>query len=255
MAQGYGRMWFIEALRYGAILPTRSVAIPVTATEAWVWSSWDFDGQSYRLEMEQHEKRRYVLHFDTTLMPSDEILRAAIAGIPKRRRRQRKPKEGDGGSTKTAHPPPLERSVRVLGRFVRARFRRGLRACGRELHEMKCTLHMETHRCFATIQRIGGSVVRHLRSVVATARTVSQTIRLETKSVYASLYKLRECPADAMWPDGQYEPRIVAPNSGLHLVLYSLVADEAIPWEEYLFGVDWNLNLFGVKPEEELVPA
>jgi hypothetical protein len=58
-----------------------------------------------------------------------------------------------------------------------------------------------------------------------------------------------------MWPDGQYEPRIVAPNSGLHLVLYSLVADEAIPWEEYLFGVDWNLNLFGVKPEEELVPA
>lgn len=46
------------------------------------------------------------------------------------------------------------------------------------------------------------------------------------------------------------EPRCVGQGAGLRILIYSWISDEPpVNWSEYLFGVDWTLNIFGVFPD------
>jgi hypothetical protein len=76
------------------------------------------------------------------------------------------------------------------------------------------------------------------------------------RRISTSFTGLREVAFASPGPGARLEARIVGQNTGLQLLLYSWIADEAPPpvdWSAHLFGVDWNLNLFGALPEEKQV--
>ncbi len=63
----------------------------------------------------------------------------------------------------------------------------------------------------------------------------------------------REFPVQTVSRGATLVPRCAGQNIGLNIRFYSWSWDEIPPvdWSQYLFGVDWTVNLFGVLPEEE----
>jgi hypothetical protein len=87
------------------------------------------------------------------------------------------------------------------------------------------------------------------RPFVQTAQEiVAFAMRLRT-----SFTDAREVPVQTVSRGATLVPRCAGQNTGLNIRFYSWSWDEIPPidWSQYLFGVDWTVNLFGVLPEEE----
>ncbi len=173
---------------------------------------------------------------------------------PPRPRKSDDPKSSlPSPARKNAKPTGAKRALTILYRFIR----RGLNAGAIDLdHRLSQLKHRFKPRLLRSLVRVRRSSGIFLHSVRDAARPFVQTaqefvafaMRLRT-----SFTDAREFPVQTVSRGATLVPRCAGQNIGLNIRFYSWSWDEIQPvdWSQYLFGVDWTVNLFGVLPEEE----
>lgn len=278
IAKAYVRIYRAEAVLCGAIeviAPLGRVP-PLKPNEKW-WTPFDLDGRWFKLRYHQKFIREYEIVPSDGPTPGDDH-----EPPPEQRRQQRRPpparvgprarrnrNDAQGVRAAAAKLPQRKRTKKRRNdakRIVNELYNLVSVEIDLRLGEMS---HMFQQQCDHTLQRwreIRTQLLRSFDDMKGACGTVIPTWRDALASIVqvrlitdALARSLREClsierqPApETFGPIARLEPCDAGHGAFPRLRINSWKRDEPqTPWAEYIFGVDWTLNIFGVLQEEQ----
>lgn len=264
----YARIYLAEAILCGAIavIPIGRVA-PIDAFDKW-WTAFKVGDLWFVLRYHDKFIREYELTPAFGPTPGDggdppPMTRQQRRPPPQRigpRPRVRRNRGGAQGS----------RATKQLGKAIKKKARKAKRIamefCLRAMRELEvrsCDLTYDVVqlwrqkrprllRSVVHMRRACGSTMQFLRDVSASFVQVRQEADALVISINASFTRDVEVVTETYGPSGQleasYEGHTVFPRLRLNSWRWKT---PPIAWNEYLFGVDWTKDIFGVQEEEQ----
>ncbi|MGQ0533933.1 MAG: hypothetical protein ACT4OF_14770 [Caulobacteraceae bacterium] len=248
-------LWRIE-LAEAALNGDSSVARFGAAAHAEdiVWSQFQVGKYWFCIEFRAANIREYVVKLagpprpDDTPPPPGNLLaeRRTHDDLPSQARDSRSRKKDCDGSKSE-----FGRGAAVLWRFTRRTLNRNLTTSRTKF----------ASKLIDTLTKAGvtyRNVSYNMRNLSASLGEKIRRFVWTIAGGSSSFTRIGDLPTYLVGSNARLEPRCVGQNSGIHVLLYSWVRDEApaVDWNADLFGAlptDWAANLFGALPKEERV--
>lgn len=264
----YARIYLAESILCGAIavIPIGRVA-PIEAFDKW-WTAFKVGDLWFVLRYHDRFIREYELVPAFGPTPGDggdppPMTRQQRRPPPQRigqRPRVRRNRGGAQGS----------RATKQLGNAIKKKAKKAKRIamefCLRAMRDLEVRSVDFTRNVSHLWRQIGprlprsvthlrhacGSAMQFLRDVSASVVQVRQEVDALVRSINASFTRHVEVVTETYGPSGQLEESYEGHSIFSRLRLNSWKwKTPPIAWNEYLFGVDWTKDIFGVQEEEQ----
>lgn len=267
-ANAYARIYRAEAALCGVMeVVTIGRVDPIDTFKDW-WAPFEVEDLRFVLRYHDALIREYELVPFTGPTPDGGgeppvITRRQKTPPPKRIAPPPRPRKSDGGAKASRpaatkkHPKQTDakRELTILYRFARRTLRVAERKVTDRFEQLQRGFKPRLLRSFVHVRRISGNCLHSLRDAAEPVVQTAQELRALAKRLRTSFTGPRDFPVQTIGRGATLVPRCAGQSTGLNILFYSWSSDEPPPvdWSQYLFGVDWTLNLFGVLPEKERV--
>lgn len=152
-------------------------------------------------------------------------------------------RDGGAAGDKRRQRPGGPRSALILYKFARI-------SAGRWISAARAEIWSRSKNSLALLRRAASHVVRVLYNLDATINDLAENYARRMSRVHGKFTHGAQLPVEGVGSRAMLKPRLVGDRIGLPLLLFSFAQSEEIDWGAYLFGVDWNQNIFGARAEE-----
>lgn len=218
-----------EHYRQNPMLLITIVEMPHLTDEDLPWAPFKMFGMWFKLDYLEEGGRRYVLNFATP--PEPEPPDCIAQGAPERVRESRPARRG-ARQARVRRPP---RATDKRNLFIS--YKTGWRKMWRAIDPLGGQLSSTFAHSLRRIAGVGGALLERIGVLTRRFGDLAASVAPATRRIRASFSFHPSLVGVRFGPEARLEPRMFGRNSGLPILIYTLVWDDQ--------PVDWSANLFG----------
>lgn len=218
-----------EHYRQNPMLLVRIVEMPHLTDEDLPWAPFKMFGMWFKLDCFEKGGRRYVLNFATPPEPEPPACAAPDASGPARGTKSAR----RGARQARVRRPPKATDRRNLFISYKTHWKQIWRSVDPPGGQLSSTLAHSLRR----IAGVGGGLFGRMGVLRRRLGDFASSVAQATRRIRASFRFHPSLVGVRFGPEARLEPRMFGRDSGLPILLYTLVwDDEPVDWSAYLFG-------------------